>query len=85
MLISESHNQTSHAHFWPHPSKKIFDLLLLNVDLYQLEKKNKKSDYFIYLFWRYGWLKNLAIWLAENILVHILGTKIYGICVEHSK
>ena len=43
MLISESHNQTSHAHFWPYPFKKIFDLLLVNVDLYQLEKKTKNQ------------------------------------------
>ena len=34
------------------------------------------------LFWRYCWLKNPAIWLAENILAHISWTKIfqYGIC-----
>ena len=30
------------------------------------------------LFWRYGWLKNPAIWLAENILVHISVTKKYS-------
>ena len=44
----------------------------------------KKSGYFIDLFWSYGWLKNPAIWLAENILAHILGTK-YGICAGTQK
>ena len=29
----------------------------------------------ISLFWRYGWLKNPAIWLAENILGHLSGKK----------
>ena len=28
------------------------------------------------MFWRYGWLKNPAIWLAANVLAHISGTKI---------
>ena len=37
----------------------------------------QNSGYFIDLFWRYGWLKNPAIWLAVNILVHISGTKIF--------
>ena len=37
----------------------------------------KKSGYFINLFWRYGWLKNPAIWLAENILAHISEQKIF--------
>ena len=36
----------------------------------------QKSDYFTDLFWMYGWLKNPAIWLAENILVPISSTKI---------
>ena len=31
----------------------------------------KKSGYFIDLLWRYGWLKNPAIWLAENILAQM--------------
>ena len=39
----------------------------------------KKSGYFISLFWRYGWLKNPAIWLADNILANISG-RIYEIC-----
>ena len=33
--------------------------------------------YFNCLFWRHGWLKNPAIWLAENILAHISRTKIF--------
>ena len=35
----------------------------------------KKSGYFIDLFWRYGRLKNPAIWLAENIFAYISGKK----------
>ena len=49
---------------------------------------SKKSGYFIDLFWRSGWLENPAIWLAENILAHISGTKIFqnmGFVQEHSK
>ena len=38
----------------------------------------QKSGYFSDLFWKYGWLKNPAIWLAENILAHISGTKIFS-------
>ena len=48
----------------------------------------KKPGYFIDLFWRYGWLKNLATWFTENILAHISGTKIFpnmGYVQEHSK
>ena len=48
----------------------------------------QKSNYFIHLLWRYGWLKNPAIWLSENILDHISGTKIFpnmGVAQEHSK
>ena len=43
----------------------------------------KKSGYSIDLFWRYGRLKNPAIWLAENILDHISETKfsqIWDLC-----
>ena len=49
---------------------------------------SKKSGYFIDLFWRSSWLENPAIWLAENILAHISGTKIFqnmGFVQEHSK
>ena len=37
----------------------------------------KKSGYLTDLFWRYDWLKNLAIWLTENIMPYILGEKIF--------
>ena len=40
----------------------------------------KKSGYLTDFFWRYGWLKNPAFWLAENILAHISGTKIWDLC-----
>ena len=45
----------------------------------------KKSGYFIYLFWKYAWLKNHAIWLAANILGPYLMDKNfpkYEICAE---
>ena len=71
--ILESRDQTGHSHFWPRQSKTFFDQLLIYVNLYQ---HAKKSGYFTDLFWRYGWLKNIAIWLADNILTHIWRTKI---------
>ena len=37
----------------------------------------KKSGYFIDLLWGYGWSKNHAIWLAENISAHIAGKKVF--------
>ena len=60
---------------WSHPFltthiQKFLDQLLIYVNLYDMTK----PGYFIDLFWRYGWLKNAAIWLAENILAHISGT-----------
>ena len=44
----------------------------------------QKSGYFIYLFWRYGWLKNPAVWLAEDILAHISGhfPQIWDLCTN---
>ena len=39
-----------------HVHPKNFDQVLIYVNLYQ----QKKSGYFINLFWRYGWLKNPA-------------------------
>ena len=36
----------------------------------------QKEGYFINLFWIYGWYKNTATWLAENILAQNLGTRI---------
>ena len=44
-------------------------------NLCEFVSTSKKSGYFIDLFWSYGWLKNPAIWLAENNLAHISGTK----------
>ena len=40
-------------------------------DLCELVSTCKKSGDFIDLFRRYGWLKNPAIWLPDNILAHI--------------
>ena len=48
----------------------------------------KKTGYFIDFFWKYGWLKNPAIWLDENIFAHISGNKIspnMGFVQEHNK
>ena len=48
----------------------------------------KKSGYFILLFLKYRWLKNLPFWLTENILTHITETKIFPnleFVQEHSK
>ena len=47
------------------------------VNLCEFVSTQKKSGYFINLFWRKGWVKNPAIWLAGNILAHISGTKIF--------
>ena len=47
-----------------------------NFNLCELVSTCKESGYFTDLFWRYIWLKNPAIWLPENILAHISGTKI---------
>ena len=69
-----------------HAQPKIFfDQLLIYVNLYQ---HTKRKGYFNDMFWRYGWLKNPAVWLAENILAHISGTNIFpnmGFVEEHSK
>ena len=50
----------------------------------------EKSGYFIDLFLRYGWLKNPAIWFAENIMAHISAQEKYffpnkKFVQEHSK
>ena len=55
-------------------TQKIFGQLLIYVNLYQ---RAKNQAILIDLFWRYGWLKNPAIWLTENILAHISETKIF--------
>ena len=75
-------DQTGHTHFWPHTPKKF----LINFNLCKFVSTCKKPS--INLFWRYGWLKNPAIWLAENILANISGTKIVpnmGFVQKHSK
>ena len=56
---------------WPHP----FLILLTPKFFNQLSK----SGYFIDLFWRYGWLKNHAIWLAENTYLRNKHFLKYGI------
>ena len=74
---------------WPHPFlaksiQKKFYQVLIYVNLYQHAKNQAIS----LIFWRYGWLKNLAIWLAENILAYISGTRIFPnmeFVQEHSK
>ena len=63
-----------------HANSKIF---WSTFNLCEFVSTSKKSGYFIDLLWRYGWLKNPAIWLAENILVHISGTQFFqnmGLC-----
>ena len=60
---------------WPHPFLTMTNFWS-TFNLCEFVSTCKKSGYFIDLFWRYGWLKNPAIWLAENILAHISGTKI---------
>ena len=82
--ILESHDQTSHTHFWPHPPKNFWS----NFNLCEFVSTCKKPGYFTDLFWRYGWLNNPAIWLADNILAYISGTKLFpnmGSVQEHSK
>ena len=74
--LQESYNHAHMKIFWS------------TFNLCEFVSTCKKSGYFIDLFWRYGWLKNPAIWLAENILAHISGTKIFpnmGFVQEHSK
>ena len=55
-------------------TQTVFDQLFIYMNLYQ---HVEITGYFTDLFWRYGWLKNPAIWLAENILCSISGTKIF--------
>ena len=81
--ILESRDQTGHIHFWPCQSENV-----LTFNLCEFVSTGKKSGYFIDLFWRYAWLKNPAIWLTENILAHISGTRIFPDMIfvqEHSK
>ena len=68
---------------WPHtflttPTSKVFDQLMW----IEFVSTCKISNYFINLFWRHGWLKKPAMWLAQNILADISGIKFpkYEIC-----
>ena len=47
------------------------------MEFMQISVNMQIISYFIDLFWRYGLLKNPTIWLAEKILAHISGTKIF--------
>ena len=49
----------------PHPF-----LTMPTVNLCEFVTTCKKSFHWL-IFWIYGWLKNPAIWLAENILAHM--------------
>ena len=71
--ILESRDQTGHTHFWPCLLKNFWSTF----NLYEFVSICKKSGYLFDLFCRYGWLKNPAIWLTENILAHISWTKIF--------
>ena len=53
------------------PTPKKTGWFLIYVNLYQHAKN------FIHSFWKYGWLRNLAIWLAENILTHTSRAKFF--------
>ena len=74
---------------WPRPF-----LIMLTQNFWstfsvcELLSKWKKSGYFTDLFCRYGWLKNPAIWLAEEILGHSSGKKTFfpnmGFVREHN-
>ena len=71
--VVESYDQAGHTHFRPtHPN------FWSTFNLCKFVSTCKQSGYFIDLFWRYGWSKNPAIWLAENILAHVSGTEIFS-------
>ena len=82
--ILESHDQTGQAHFWSCSLKNFWSTF----SLCELLSKWKISGYFTNLFCRYGWLKNFAIWLAEEILGHSSGKKTFfpnmGFVREHN-
>ena len=66
LSILESQDQTGHTNCdHDHP-----DIFWSAFNICECLSRCKKSGYFTDLFWRYGWLKNPAIWLAENILAH---------------
>ena len=62
-LATPIFDQVHQQMFWP------------SFNLCEFMSTCKKSGYSIDLFWRYVWLKTHAIWLAENILANISGTK----------
>ena len=59
--ILESRDQTWSHPFLTMPNSKIF---WSTFNLCEFVTTCKKSGYLINLFWKYGWLKNPAIWLA---------------------
>ena len=75
---------------WPHsflvmPHQKILNQLLIFVNLYQ---NAKKWGCLIDLLWTNAWFKNLAIWMAESILVFVSGITFFlnrRFVQEHSK
>ena len=75
---------------WPHPpltmtTPEFFDQLLIYVNLCQCVKNQAIS---LICSGKNGWLKNPAIWLAENMSAHVSGTKIFsniGYVQENSK
>ena len=73
-----AHDQTGPAQF-DHADSKIF---WSTYSLCKFVSTGKKSAYLKNLLQKYCWLKNPAIWLAENILVHVSTKKNpkYGIC-----
>ena len=79
--ISVFCDKTGHTHLWPHPTKNIlitFQFMWIRINMQK----------FIDLFWRYGWLENPEIWLAENIFAHMSGNKVFpsmGFMQEQSK
>ena len=71
--VLEACDQVGHTHFdHAHPKN-----LRLTFNLCEFLSSYKKPGYFIDLIWRYGSLKNPAIWLSDNILAHISGTNIF--------
>ena len=67
----DSCDQASHTHLWPCTPSFFWSPL----NLCEFVSTCKKSGYLIDWFWRYGWLKNLAVWLTDKILAHISETK----------
>ena len=67
---------------WTRVATSIFDLTYTNIfhstfNFCEFVSTCKKSGYFITLFQRYIWLKNPVICLAQSILAHFSGTKLF--------